>query len=695
VRRPRLLFTLTQEATRPVRDLELREPCSRYLPAFIQPGFTAAERLLLSRFVIAHSQLWEQNPIVKTLIPLVLLCLFATACSVQKKQLPKEETPKPAQSIQELQQQLEKILKDTHTPGVSIAIVHRDGPEWIAGLGKSDVAANRDTTADTLFRIGSTSKAFASLSILKLAHEGKLSLQDPVHKLAPEVWFENPWEATDPVRVVDLLEHTTGWDDIHFREYAKDMPDTTPLQQALDYDQHSRTSRWPPGTRIAYCNAGPAVAAYVVEKITGQRFEDYVTQNFFHPIGMKTATYFQVPSPPLTLLYHDDGKTPYPYWHIVYRPAGSINASANDMAAYVQFYLNRGTVNGVEVTPSASLDRMEIPTRTWAAQQGLKTGYGLSNYWSIYDGFVYHGHNGGVEGGLTEMAYMPDFGVGYFYSINSGNGEAFEKIGKNIRAYVTRNLQKPAVPAEHPLPQTVASYAGWYEPDSPRVEMLHFLERLLGLTHVHTDNGKLLRSNLSGRNQVLVAVTDTQFRAVPKKDPPEPVATVELLLPNQEGQFIQVGGGAVTMKRIPGWMAILEIVLTAWFVLAVISIFVYAPFWLLAGISKKRRRPPERAMRFWPLLAALSFLAIVAIVLLSSADMITRMGNLTIWSLALFLATLAYGLTSLVALIALALRSKTQVRKGVRWFSFAVTVPLFIAAAYLAYWGFIGIRTWA
>ncbi|MGA2484351.1 MAG: serine hydrolase domain-containing protein, partial [Candidatus Acidiferrales bacterium] len=158
---------------------------------------------------------------MKSITRLLLFCLLAIPCFAQSK---KDETPKPTQSVEELKQQLEKILKDTRTPGMSVAIVHREGPEWIAGLGKTDVAADRATTPETLFRIGSTSKAFAALSILKLADEHKLSLEDPVHKLAPEVWFQNRWEASDPLRVVDLLEHTTGWDDMHFREYAKDAP---------------------------------------------------------------------------------------------------------------------------------------------------------------------------------------------------------------------------------------------------------------------------------------------------------------------------------------------------------------------------------------------------------------------------------------------------------------------------------------
>ena len=131
---------------------------------------------------------------------------------------------------------------------------------------------------------------------------------------------------------------------------------------------------------MAYCNSGPGVAAYIVEKVTSQRFEDYVTQNFFEPIGMKTATYFEPTSAPITTLYHSGGKTPYLYWNILIRPVGAINASANDMAAYVRFYLNRGSVNGREVMPASSINRMEIPTRTWAAKHGLKTGYGMSNY---------------------------------------------------------------------------------------------------------------------------------------------------------------------------------------------------------------------------------------------------------------------------------------------------------------------------
>ena len=159
---------------------------------------------------------------MKWIVPAIFLFLSIPLCLAATK----EEKPKPAQSIDELRQQIEKIMKDTHIPGVSVAIVHKDGPGWVTGLGIADVASSRPTTADTLFRIGSTSKAFASFSILLLADQGRVSLNDPVHKIVPDVWYDNRWEASDPIRVANVLEHTTGWDDLHFRG----MPSKRPIR---------------------------------------------------------------------------------------------------------------------------------------------------------------------------------------------------------------------------------------------------------------------------------------------------------------------------------------------------------------------------------------------------------------------------------------------------------------------------------
>ena len=618
-----------------------------------------------------------------------LLCLlFATPYVAQSKET---DTLTAARTVNELQMKLETILDDTHTPGLSVAIVHGDGREWIAGLGKADVSNNRPATPETLFRIGSVSKAFVSLSILKLVNEKKLSLTDPVRKLVPEVWFENQWERDDPVRVVDLLEHTTGWDNMHLHEYAKDGSELG-LREALDYGRRSRVSRWPPGTRMAYNNSGPPVAAYIVEKLTGHRFEDFIAQNFFGPIGMKTATYFPVASAALTELYHLDGKTPYPYWNILYRPSGSINASAKDMAAYLSFYLHRGSINGKQVVPPASIDRMEISTRTWAAQTGLKGGYGLSSISSVQDGFVYHGHGGGGDGGLTELAYLPDSNVGYFYSINTGNADAAMKIGKAIRAYITRELQEPLLPTVAALPANAHSYAGWYIPNSPDMQIDYFALCLMGLTHVGVEDGRLLLTSLTATNLVFVPVAGMQFR-----QPSEPVATAKLLTQKGEGEFIQLYGGMMTMKRIPTWMAITGMALAAWIALALISVLIYAPFWLMGGTRKNFFRPAEHVILGFPLLAVLSAVIAVAIgfFVFNSGNVITLLGNLTVWSGSFFLATVIFAIASLASGLVLWRAPKQGIRGAVRWYSTWVISAMLFSTAYLGYWGVIGLRTWA
>ena len=230
------------------------------------------------------------------------------------------DPPKPSvpKTTPELEQAIRKVLAENKTPGAGVAIVSRDRVLWTAGIGKADVAAGTDATPDTLFRIGSVSKSFVSLSVLRLQEQGRLHLSDSAHSLAPEIWFHNPWESTDPVRVVHLLEHTAGFDDLHLKEYASSDPTPMTLRAGLDYHPDSRISRWRPGTCFSYCNSGPAFAAYIVQKVTGQCFEDYVRENFFQPLRLDTVSFFLTPDveKKLTRLYRPDGRTPYPYWHI-------------------------------------------------------------------------------------------------------------------------------------------------------------------------------------------------------------------------------------------------------------------------------------------------------------------------------------------------------------------------------------------
>jgi len=227
------------------------------------------------------------------------------------------------------------------------------------------------------------------------------------------------------------------------------------------------------------------------------------------------------------------------------------------------------------------------------------------------------------------------------------------------------------------------------------VFLTNFLERLLGLAHVHFEDNKLLISSLGQKNTLYLPVIDSHFRYVPEDKPAEPIPTVSLLSPHAKGRFIQVGLGMSTMKRIPSWLAIGEIAALGFVLLSIGLILVYAPFWIIGGLMKKRRRPLERSMRLYPLIAVISLIAIVAITIMSSDDLIYRLGNITAWSVSLFLATILFAAASAASVIAVWRAPKQQVRRYVRIYSMIVTTALVITTAYLAYWGVIGLRTWA
>ena len=353
------------------------------------------------------------------------------------------ETNSGPHSISELQKAIESILKETKTPGAAIAIVMSNQVEWLAGIGKADVAADLPVTPDTLFRLGSVSKGFVALAALQLQEAGKLKLTDTVRQWVPDVAFVNPWEVTNPVRLVHLMEHTSGFDDMHLREYALNDPAMT-LNAALAYGASSRVCRWPPGTRLAYCNSGPGVVAAVIEKASGERFEDYVQKHIFHPLHMDGASYVYTPEVQrrLSKLYRPDGVTPYPYWHVGLRPTAGLNASARDMVNYLRFLLQRGSLDGTELLPAASIERMERGETTPAVKFGRMVQYGLFNYEYIHGPFVFHGHNGAVMGDITQMGYLPGQGCGYVVMINSGSSIAGWRISNLVRDYLRPRLTK-------------------------------------------------------------------------------------------------------------------------------------------------------------------------------------------------------------------------------------------------------------
>ena len=614
-----------------------------------------------------------------------ILCafLFASCANGEEPKGMEKVVPK---TRGELETKIQEVLTRTMTPAVGYAVVSREGVTFAAGVGKADVAAGKGATGDTLFRIGSISKMFVSLSVLLLQEEGKLSLDDVARSRIPDVAFENPWEATDPIRIVNLLEHTTGFDDLTFREYAHSRLVT--LKEGLDYEPRSRRSRWRPGTRFSYCNSGPPLAAYAIEKVTGQRFEDFVQERFFAPLEMKTATYFKPgPEAAAAILYHPDGTTPYPYWEVIVRPSGSINASAAELGHLAVMLLGRGSYQGTRLLPPAAIDRLERPTSTYAARAGIEAGYGLGNYASFGGGFEMHGHDGGVEGGLAHLAYIPEAGVGFVAMINSGSGDALEDIGHLLRNFVTRDLIKPVAPASARVPETVArEWSGFYLPASPRQEMFRFLEVLLGPARVRIEGDKLTVSPLLGKAQSYASVTERTFRQIEN-----PVATL-VLLDTPEGRMIQTEMGG-TARPVSTAVVTLQTGLAALCLVLMASAPLFALVWIPRRLFGRLRGTPLGA-RAVSLLAVLCLIAAVLLFVVSDDDLIPRFGNPTPWSVGFYVLTVVFAAVALPGLW-LALRVPAGAGNRVaRVHTVLVAGANSLAAAYLLYWGIIGLRSW-
>jgi CubicO group peptidase (beta-lactamase class C family) len=597
-------------------------------------------------------------------------------------------------SIPELQTAIETVLKETRTPGAAIAIVSRDKVEWVAGIGKADVAANKPVTADTLFRIASVSKGFAALAALQLEEEGKLKLTDTVRQWVPEVAFGNPWEASDPVRLVHLMEHTTGFDDPRPREYAVNDPTPIALKDALAYGAASRISRWRPGSRMAYCNYGPPILAAVIEKVSGERFEDYVQEHFFKPLHMDAASYFYTPEVEqrLAKLYHSDGITPYPYWHISFRPAGAINASAKDMANYVRFYLQRGSLDGTQLLRASSIERMETTETLPSAKLGNVAGYGLYNYASFDGAFVFRGHNGGILGGLTEMAYLSDYGRGYAVMINSGNGETLRQIADLVRQYVIRDLTPPALPPAASVPAELQRhYEGYYLGISPRVQMSYALERLINIKRlVFTARGLSITTYDLYHEQwhgQWVPMTERLFRVEDRS-----VATLALL-PDADGEtLIQSGWGTfkkVSALRVWGQRAAIGLIL-----LLALSSPLFALVWGFRKLFGKLHDAGPLSVRLMPLLSTISLAVFYGLFAIKGEEGFI-LGDFSLLTVSIMLSSIVFALAAAASLYVVYRERSAAMNRMAYWHSVLVAAAMAAVAVYMGYWGLIGLRLWA
>ncbi len=616
-------------------------------------------------------------------LPVLALLLFTGAALAQ------DDDVEPPATLEELLAGIAELVEDNDLPAAGIALVDRSGPVWVGAFGKANLEEDVDADADSLFRIGSTSKMFVALAVLKLVEQGRLSLDDKLAELAPEIEFENPWEDSDPVRIVHLLEHTTGWDDIHLPEYAHNDPRPIGLREGLDFHPHSRTSRWKPGSRMSYCNAGPPVAAYIVQKITGRDFEDYVRDTFFRPMGMTTMTYRlsdDMRQKGVTL--YANGNEPQEYWHILMRPSGSINASPKDMARMVSFFLNRGVANGRRLVSRQSIARMEKTASTPAARAGQQIGYGLANYSSVYEHWEYRAHDGGVNGGITEMAYLPEAGVGHAIMVNSDDFRTFREISELVRAFETRNLEPPEVRNTVELTADHVAIAGFYQPINSRQQVSYFLDRVFGIQRLAFDRGKLVRTPLLGGEPThyLPASRDLFVHEDTGR------TSLSRVVDPLAGPVVHIG--TLVAKRVPPAMVWGQVGVVILWALMIVTSLLYAIIW---GIRKRRGRIPAGPtirIRVWPLLASLSFLVLVGLFVLASSDPFARLGKPSFFSVGIMLMSIAFAVFAFLGARTAVIERHTSMNRLNYWHSTIASFAHLLVACYLGWFGIVGMMTW-
>jgi len=337
-------------------------------------------------------------------------------------------------------------LAQADIAGATISIV-KDGKLLFAkGYGYADVEKKKPVSPEeTLFRPGSVSKLFTWTSVMQLAEQGKLDLDRDVNAYLD---YKIPDAFGKPITLKNIMTHTPG-----FEEQVKDLFYVEPRSPNLGQymKTHIPARIYPPGTVPAYSNYGASVAGYIVERVSGRPFNDYVTENIFKPLGMTHSTFAQ-PLPASLAPYMSDGyqlasDKPKPFEMVAPFPAGSLSSTATDMARFMLAHLQDGQLGDARILRPETARLMH--SRLFAldpAANGMCYGF----YEESRNGHRIIGHAGDTEAFHSDLHLVLDAGVGFFVSYNSaGRGEESPRT-MLWEAFLDRYF--PYTPATEPMP---------------------------------------------------------------------------------------------------------------------------------------------------------------------------------------------------------------------------------------------------
>jgi CubicO group peptidase (beta-lactamase class C family) len=304
----------------------------------------------------------------------------------------------------------------------AVVVIVKDGQVLTQrGFGYADVASRkRVDAATTMFRAGSISKLFTWTAVMQLVEQGKIDLDADVNQYLD---FKIPPYQNKPITVRNLMTHTPG-----FEEAAKGgirfSGQVPPLNEVLKGMLPARV--YAPGSTPAYSNYGAGVASYIVERVSGMPFEDYIERNIFVPLNM-THSSFRQPLPAQLASFMSQGypkasEPPKPYELISIPGAGSVAVSGADMAKFMIAHLNQGA--GL-LKPETALLMHDPSHETLPGTNHMALGF----YEMQLNASSAIGHGGDLNFFHSDMWIYPTKNVGLFVSMNSaGEHSATEAI---------------------------------------------------------------------------------------------------------------------------------------------------------------------------------------------------------------------------------------------------------------------------
>lgn len=309
-----------------------------------------------------------------------------------------------------------KAMKDWDVPGMSIAIVKDDKVVFAKGYGVREVGKPNPVDENTIFAIGSSSKAFTSASIAMLVDEGKMKWDDPVSKYLPGFQLFDPY-VTRQMMVRDLLTHRIGLERGDQLWYATAYTRDEVLRRVRFLEPSSSVR-----SRFGYQNIMYLAAGQMIPSITTKSWDDFIAERIFTPLGMKYSSTTirnlsksdDVSTPHVKI----DGKVEPVAWRLIDNigPAGSINSNAVDMAQWVRMQLGKGKFEGKQIVSEAAIREMHMP-QTVIRLEGQYPllypdahffNYGMGWFLSDFRGKKLVEHGGAIDGMRALVAMIPE-----------------------------------------------------------------------------------------------------------------------------------------------------------------------------------------------------------------------------------------------------------------------------------------------